>query len=39
LPESLVKFAGDGDRIVKDVRDEDLPDDVVVRNGAGTAAK
>ena len=39
LPESLVKFAGDGDRIVKDVREEDLPDDVVVRNGAGTAAK
>jgi flotillin len=39
LPESLVKFAGDGDRIVKDVRDGDLPDDVVVRNGAGTAAK
>jgi flotillin len=37
LPESLVKFAGDGDRIVKDVREEDLPDDVVVRNGAGTA--
>ncbi|HJS08894.1 MAG TPA: SPFH domain-containing protein [Pirellulales bacterium] len=39
LPESLVKFAGDGDRIVKDVREEDLPDEVVVRNGAGTAAK
>jgi flotillin len=39
LPESLVKFAGDGERIVKDVREEDLPDDVVVRNGAGTAAK
>jgi flotillin len=35
LPESLVKFAGDGDRLVKN---EDLPDDVVVRNGAGTAA-
>jgi flotillin len=38
LPESLVKFAGDGDKIVKDVKDGDLPDDVVVRNGAGTAA-
>jgi flotillin len=36
LPESLVKFAGDGDKIVKDM---ELPDDVVVRNGAGTAAK
>jgi flotillin len=35
LPESLVKFAGDGDKVV---RDEALPDDVVVRNGAGTAA-
>jgi flotillin len=34
LPESLVKFAGDGDKVVKDM---DLPDDVVVRNGAGTA--
>ena len=38
LPESLVKFAGDGERVVKDLKDGDLPDDVVVRNGAGTAA-
>jgi flotillin len=35
LPESLVKFTGDGDKVVKDM---ELPDDVVVRNGAGTAA-
>ena len=39
LPESLVKFAGDGEKVVKDVKDNELPDDVVVRNGAGTAAK
>ena len=34
LPESLIKFAGDGERMVKD---NELPDDVTVRNGAGTA--
>ncbi len=39
LPESLVKFAGDGEKVVKDTKDQELPDDVVVRNGAGTAAK
>jgi flotillin len=35
LPDSLVKFAGDGEKVVKD----DMPEDVTARNGAGTAAK
>jgi flotillin len=39
LPESLIKFAGDGERVVKDIKDADLPDDVTVRNGASTTAK
>jgi flotillin len=34
LPEALIKFAGDGEKTAKDA---DMPDDVVVRNGAGTA--
>jgi len=36
LPESLVKFTGVEDKVA--VKDE-LPDDVTVRNGAGSAAK